>query len=120
MLRFKIISLYIYKDLRLRSNESRNNNHEDGNLVPSPPCGCFSALKPKINHFGIHKKCYFPVKFVVYSLIIFVNDCGSGSVDVTKMEDPKIAYAFLAWLHPFMAPRNTKSNVENVDDDEMC
>ena len=35
---------------------------------------CFSAFGSKINHFGIHKKCYFPVKFVV-SLIIFVNDC---------------------------------------------
>ena len=31
-------------------------------------------MRPKINHFRIHKKCYFPVKFVV-SLIIFVNDC---------------------------------------------
>ena len=33
---------------------------------------CFSALRPEIKHFRIHKKCYFPVKFVV-SLIIFVN-----------------------------------------------
>ena len=29
---------------------------------------------PKINHFRIHNKCYFPVKFVV-SLIIFVHHC---------------------------------------------
>ena len=34
----------------------------------------FEALRPKINHFRIHKKCYFPVKFVV-SLIIYVHDC---------------------------------------------
>ena len=39
MVRLKIISLYIYKDLRLRSNESRDHYHEDGNLVPSPRCG---------------------------------------------------------------------------------
>ena len=44
MVRLKIISLYIYKELRLkteglRSNESRDHCHEDGNLVPSPRCG---------------------------------------------------------------------------------
>ena len=41
MVRLKIISLYIYKDLRLkdlRYNESRDHCHEDGNLVPSPQC----------------------------------------------------------------------------------
>ena len=48
MVRLKIISLYIYKDLTLkdlRSNESRSYHyHEDGNLVPSPRCGfCFEA-----------------------------------------------------------------------------
>ena len=44
MVRLKIISLYIYKDLRLRSNESRDHCHEAGNLVPSPRCGfCFEA-----------------------------------------------------------------------------
>ena len=49
MVRLKIISLYIYKDLRLktkdlRHNESRDNYHEVGNLVPSPRCGfCFEA-----------------------------------------------------------------------------
>ena len=37
------MSLYFYKDLRLktldlRSNESRDHYHEDGNLVPSPWC----------------------------------------------------------------------------------
>ena len=37
MVNFKIISLYIYKDLR--SSESRDHCHEDGNLVPSPRCG---------------------------------------------------------------------------------
>ena len=85
MVRLKIISLYIYTDLRLkdlRSNESRDHYHEDGKLVPSPWCGlsfCFSALRPKINHYRIHKKCYFPVKFVV-SLIIFVRDCEIGIV----------------------------------------
>ena len=42
-------------------------------LFPS----CFSALRPKSNHFRIHKKCYFPVKFLV-SLIIFVRDCSSN------------------------------------------
>ena len=36
MVKLKIISLYIYKDLRL---ESRDHYHEDGNLVPSPRCG---------------------------------------------------------------------------------
>ena len=41
MVRLKIILLYIYKDLRLKTNESRDHYHEDGNLVPSPPCGCF-------------------------------------------------------------------------------
>ena len=35
---------------------------------------CFSALRPEIKHFRIHKKCYFPVKCVV-SLISFVMDC---------------------------------------------
>ena len=35
MARLKIIQLYI----RLRSNESRDHCHEDGNLVPSPRCG---------------------------------------------------------------------------------
>ena len=39
MVRLKIISLYIYKDLRLRSNESRGHYREDGNLAPSPRCG---------------------------------------------------------------------------------
>ena len=42
MARLKIISLYIYKDLRLkdlRSNESRDHYHEDGYLVPSPRYG---------------------------------------------------------------------------------
>ena len=44
MVRLKIMSLYIYKDLRLktydlRSNELRDHYHEDGNLVPSPRCG---------------------------------------------------------------------------------
>ena len=44
MVKLKIISLYIYKDLRLkskdiRSNESRDHYHEGGNLVPRPPCG---------------------------------------------------------------------------------
>ena len=41
--------------------------------MPSPRCG-FSfevVFQPKINDFRIHKKCYFPVKFLV-SLIIFV------------------------------------------------
>ena len=31
-------------------------------------------MRPKFNHFRIHEKCYFPVKFVV-SLNIFVRDC---------------------------------------------
>ena len=41
MVRLKIISLYIYKDLTydLRSNASRDHYHEDGNLVPSPRGG---------------------------------------------------------------------------------
>ena len=41
MVSLKIISLYIYKDFRLktqdlRSNESRDHYHESDNLVPSP------------------------------------------------------------------------------------
>ena len=40
---------------------------------------CFSALRPKINYFRIHKKCYFPVKVVV-SLNIFVRDCRLNTV----------------------------------------
>ena len=44
MVRLKIISLYIYKDLRLkpkdiRSNESRDHYQEDGNLVSNSRCG---------------------------------------------------------------------------------
>ena len=44
MVKLKIISLYIYKDLRLktedlRSNKSRDHYHGDGNVVPSPRCG---------------------------------------------------------------------------------
>ena len=39
MVKLKIISLYIFKDLRLRSSESRDHYHGDGNLVPSPRCG---------------------------------------------------------------------------------
>ena len=50
VVRFKIISLYIYKDLRLRSNESRDHYHEDGNLVPSSPCGfCFEGVLVQSN-----------------------------------------------------------------------
>ena len=37
MVRLKIISLYIYKDLRLKILGLMS--HEDGNLVPSPRCG---------------------------------------------------------------------------------
>ena len=79
MVRLKVISLYIYKDLRvLRSNESREHYHEDDNLVPSPRCGfsfeaAFQLLRYKINIFRIHKKCYFPVKFVVFPFI-FAQD----------------------------------------------
>ena len=39
MVKLKIMTLYIYKDLDfkdVRSNESREHYHEDGNLVPSP------------------------------------------------------------------------------------
>ena len=46
IVRLKIISLYIYKDLRqdVRFNESRDHYLEVGNLVPSPRCGfCFEA-----------------------------------------------------------------------------
>ena len=39
MVRLKISSLYIYKDLRIRSNESHDHYHDYGNLVPSPRCG---------------------------------------------------------------------------------
>ena len=44
MVRLKIISLYIYIYKSLRSSESRDHYHEDGNLVPSLRCGfCFEA-----------------------------------------------------------------------------
>ena len=36
MVKLKIISLYIFKDLRLRSSESHDHYHVDGYLVPSP------------------------------------------------------------------------------------
>ena len=44
MVKLKILSLYIYKDLRLktedlRSNQSRDHYHGDGYLVPSPRHG---------------------------------------------------------------------------------
>ena len=44
MVKLKIISLYTYKDFRLktqvlRSNESRDYYHEDDNLVPTSLCG---------------------------------------------------------------------------------
>ena len=44
MVGLKIISLYIYKDLRLKTEdlgytESRDHYHEDGDTVPSPRCG---------------------------------------------------------------------------------
>ena len=47
MVRFKIISLYIYKDVRLKSNESRDGYHEDGNPAPCPQCGfcCEAAFQ---------------------------------------------------------------------------
>ena len=35
MVRLKVISLHIYKDLR---HESHDNHHEDGHLVPSHRC----------------------------------------------------------------------------------
>ena len=45
--RLKLISLYIYKDLRLKdpsSNDTRDHCQQDGNVVPSPRCGfCFEA-----------------------------------------------------------------------------
>lgn len=43
---------------------------------------------------------------------------GSGSKDLKKTEELKRAYAFLAWLDPFIALRNTKSNLEDEDDEE--
>ena len=72
MVRLKIISLYIYIKNYLRSNESRDQHHEDGDLVPSPRYGfsyrsCFSALRRKINHF--RKEMLFSGKFVVFPLI---------------------------------------------------
>ena len=38
VVRFEIISLYIYKELRVKTNESCDDYHQDGNLVPSPQC----------------------------------------------------------------------------------
>ena len=40
----------------------------------------FSALRPEIRHFRIHKNCYFPVKLVV-SAIIFVHSCSCGKIN---------------------------------------
>ena len=46
--KLKIISLYIYiykERLRNLDLMSRDHYHEDGYLVPSPPCGfCFEAV----------------------------------------------------------------------------
>ena len=74
MVRLKIISLYIYKDLGLISHVTIITWM--ANLVPSLRCGFGfeAAFRPEIKHFRIHKNCYFPVKFVV-SAIIFVNSC---------------------------------------------
>ena len=65
---------------------SRYHYHGGGNLVPSPQCGFgfeatlhFTALRAEIKHFRIHKKCYFPVKFVISSNI-FVHDCRDNHV----------------------------------------
>ena len=48
---------------------------EDDNLLPSPHFGFsleadFSALRPKINHFRTHKKCYFPVNLSFFNLFM--------------------------------------------------
>ena len=74
---FKIISLYVYKDLRLKtsdlkSNESRDHFHADCNLLLSPRCGfSFEAsFQPKINYFRIHRKCYFPVNLSFFHLFM--------------------------------------------------
>ena len=87
MARFNIILLYSYKVLRLRilGLKSLWPLSQDSNLVSSPRYG-FSfetdfqlwGLKLTISVY-IHKKCYFPVKFVV-SLITFVRDCSLFSL----------------------------------------
>ena len=74
MVRLKMISLYIYIK-NLRSSETRGHYHEDGNLVPSPRCGlsfevAFQLWCLKFNNFRIHRKCEFPVKFVVFLIIL--------------------------------------------------
>ena len=63
----------------IRSNESRYHYHEDGNLVLSPRYDfCFeAALRPKINPFHAPEKSYFPAKFVIRLIIIFVKGCRS-------------------------------------------
>ena len=71
MVSLKIISLYIYKDLRPLSRGWQPSSQSSVWFLFR---SCFSALRPKINHFRIHQKCYFPVKFVV-SLIILLRDC---------------------------------------------
>ena len=50
----------MYKDLRqdLRSNESHDNYHEDGNLVPSPRCG--------FGFEAVFQLCGLKLKFSVY------------------------------------------------------
>ena len=56
----------------------------------------FSALRPKIKHFRIiyiHKKCYFPVKFVG-SLIIFVSDCSYHMTSAIQVK-PCHSYNFV-------------------------
>ena len=81
MVRLKIISLYVYKDLSLRILGLMSHVTIITRMATQCPVlgvfwfrSCFSALWPEIKHFRIHKKCYFPVNFVASS-IIFVHDC---------------------------------------------
>jgi len=41
---------------------------------------------------------------------------GSGASDVKKADELKKAYEFLLWLDPYIALRNTKSNLDEMED----
>ena len=76
VLRFKIILLDIYNELRLKTLPlSPGWEPSAQSSVWFLFRSCFSALSSKTNNFLIYKKCHFPVNFFV-TLIIFVKDCG--------------------------------------------
>ena len=58
----------------------------------------FSALRPEIKHFRIHKKCYFPVKFVV-SANIFFCDCR-----IVRIKESSIRQELITFVETLFFP----------------